>query len=80
MPLSSSVSNVLWITVRVGSTATSGFHNATLTIQVGSGVYNVPLNLYVFDFAIPVKPNVRFHPSIQPTNQPLPVVSNSHES
>lgn len=59
MPLSTGMNNVLWITVRVGSLATPGARSSTLSLVVGATAYSIPVQLYVYDFAIPVSPTVQ---------------------
>lgn len=44
-----------WITVRVPADAVAGDYTATLTVTVGGASADVPVNLHVFDFALPAK-------------------------
>lgn len=51
--LSGSSPVIFWITVFVPASAPAGTHSTTVTITVNGSPISIPLNLYVFNFAIP---------------------------
>lgn len=54
IPLSSTQPTVIWFTVYVPPNAPAGDHETTITLAIaGQPTVNIPLKLYVFDFALP---------------------------